>query len=199
MDLQAPWITLLSIVSALAALTVAFAIISFLVRRHRRLKNGVVSPFPESAIDLAQLPQGDLEQLEYNLEFHSTPVRLAAMVIAPKGHSTQLPNEQQLHVLIERITPNMNQVLIEHQPVVQVWPAQMSVEGFSHSFFNYIQLPGDDGRGTPWCGIAGHFSIGMGSVLVGFICVANQPNQLGQITLQHEGQWRDVLRVSNPN
>jgi len=170
------------------------ALIQFVIRL-RKMGKPTELHQPSLAIDVGKVPDHGPELSAVQLKFYSTPVRLAVLVIAPKGHSVQMPNNEQLQVLIERITPGMSQVIAEHQPTVCVWPAQMSDEGFFHSLFHNIKLPGDQGRGTPWCGVAGHFTVGMGSILVGMICVADSPNQLAQVAVQHEGQWRDVLRT----
>jgi hypothetical protein len=63
------------------------------------------------------------------------------------------------------------------------------------SFSNHAALPGDRGKNTPWCSIAGRFEADGQRFLAGLICTAAAPNSLGQIMIQHDGMWLDVLRI----
>jgi hypothetical protein len=58
-----------------------------------------------------------------------------------------------------------------------------------------VALPGDRGKGTPWCSIAGRLQVGDRLFLIGLVCCAHQPNALSQFVVQHEGQWLDILRI----
>ena len=58
-------------------------------------------------------------------------------------------------------------------------------------------LPGDGGRGTPWCAVAGRFEAGGRKLLAGLVCRAASGNGLGQFVVQHQGQWLDTVRVQS--
>lgn len=82
-----------------------------------------------------------------------------------------------------------------HQPQLHFWPAQVSAVGFSNSFYGKVALPGDRGKGTPWCGIAGRFTALGWQYLAGLVCCGDNATGLGQLVIEQEGQWHDVLRV----
>jgi hypothetical protein len=98
---------------------------------------------------------------------------------------------------IDCLIPSLTAVAAVHRPLVRPWPPQLSTQGFQHSFFSNVQLPGDRGKGTPWCSVVGRFEVGPRQLLAGLVCVAGRPNSLGQVTVAHTGQWMDVLRVKN--
>ncbi len=177
---------------SLLALVVLLLILRIVFRKKQPVQQLVK---PDLKIDLEELESKGPGQIWPQLQIYGIPVRLAVLVVAPKGQGSQIPNREQLQVLIDRITPGFKDVVAIHQPLIREWPPQMSVEGFSHAFFHNVQLPGDDGRGTPWSGTVGHLTAGMNSILLGMICVADDPNQLGQVIVKHEGQWREVLKV----
>jgi hypothetical protein len=60
-----------------------------------------------------------------------------------------------------------------------------------------VTLPGDRGKGTAWCSLAGKFRAAGQVFLAGLVACAAKPNGLGQFVIQHEGQWNDVLRIKN--
>lgn len=175
-----------------AGLLILLVVVLLFIRRKQSI---VEVAKPELAVDLQSIDAIGPEGLANQLFFYGISVRLAVLVVAPKGQGMDLPNVEQLLILIDRITPGMSDVIREHQPLLREWPAQLSVEGFSHAFFHNLEMPGDDGRGTPWSGVVGNFTAGMGSILVGMICVADSPNQLGKEVVKHEGKWREVLKV----
>jgi hypothetical protein len=96
---------------------------------------------------------------------------------------------------MEQLVPGMSSVLAHHQPLICRWPAQLSSTGFAQSFFNHVALPGARGRGTPWCSLAGKLAVGDRVFLVGLVFCAATSNSLSQMTVEHEGQWLDVLRI----
>jgi hypothetical protein len=176
---------------ALIGLIVVVLVIQRL-RRHRR-------PPPLPPIDL----RVDIEALgEYGppptspaLELYNLPVRLAAVVLAPTGRGSQLPAGRDAAVLVDNIVPGLAQFIEVHKPLVRLWPAQLSTQGFSHTLFANVRLPGDHGKGTPWSVIAGRFEAGGQSILAGLVLCADKPNSLSQFVIERPGQWLDLLRV----
>lgn len=131
------------------------------------------------------------------LDVYNIPMRLAVLVIAPLGRANTIPPPEVLTAAVERIVPGMMSVLKTHGPVFRRWPAQLSAAGFGPTFFGNIPLPGDQGKGTSWTGVVGKFEYQGQMLAVGMILRADQPNSLGQIALERETQWLDVLRVRN--
>jgi hypothetical protein len=58
-------------------------------------------------------------------------------------------------------------------------------------------LPGERGKGTPWCSAAGRFDAGNQQLLAGILCAADKPNSLSQVTIANVGQWLEVVRVKS--
>lgn len=153
------------------------------------------APPVDLRIRVADFPPGGPPEEGPRLELYGTPVRLVALVLAPAGRNTQLPTGGALADAIDSLVPELMSVVTAHQPLVRCWPVQLSTQGFAHSFFNNVPLPGEHGKGTPWCCIAGRFEAGDQQLLAGLVCAAGKPNSLAQITIQHVGQWIDIVRV----
>jgi hypothetical protein len=117
------------------------------------------------------------------------------LVLAPVGREGKIPPSEQLPLVVDAAVPNLMRVLNDHQPVFRRWPPQLSSQGFSQIFFNNVPLPNDGGKNTPWCALAGRFDTPSGPFLAGLICVAQQPNAIGQIAIAQPGQWLDIVRV----
>jgi hypothetical protein len=71
----------------------------------------------------------------------------------------------------------------------------MSPRGFSYFFNSKVKLPGDRGKGTPWCSISGKTERAGQSLLVGMALCADAPNALGHIVVERENGWLEALRV----
>jgi hypothetical protein len=129
------------------------------------------------------------------LEYYHYPVRLAAIVLAPAGRTRELPPVDKLGSLVDLLVPGLAPVVALHQPLVRCWPPQLSVRGFAHSFFVHARLPGQGGKGTPWCSVAGVFRVDNQPVMAGLVLRAASNVNLGQQIVDREGKWQDVLRV----
>ena len=161
----------------------------------RRKKEESVAAPPSLAIDVTQLaqpgpPPGDVQVAVYNI-----PMRLVLVVLAPAGREGKIPPNEALGDVIDAIAPNFMRVLDRHSPQFRRWPPQLSSQGFTQVFFTNVPLPGEGGKGTPWCSLAGRVETPGGSVLAGLVLVAEKPNSLGQIAVSQTGQWLDILRV----
>ena len=123
------------------------------------------------------------------LELYHLPMRLAAVVIAPLGRGAQPPIAAELPALVDQIIPGLAAVFQAHHPLAQVWPAQLSAQGFANTFFIQAPLPGDKGKRTPWC------AAGDQKFSAGLVLRAATNNALSQFSLERESQWIDLLRV----
>ncbi len=184
--------------NALVAISIgAAAIIALLILLLSLFRSNTVSKATRDedlSIDLDKLKVPDPVPKGPQLTYYGTPVQLVVLVLAPAGRS-DFPTKDQLRETVDRLIPDLSQILDWHQPVFRQWPEQLSTQGFSQLLFTNIQLPGDQGKGTPWCAITGRFAVGEGHLLAGLICRAAKPNGLSQIVVQQEGQWHDIVRV----
>lgn len=187
---------LLPILIALAAFLAVVGVVLFsVVALFRRQPTSDAAPRTDLRINIDELNSvGPSSQLPL-LECYGTPVRLSALVLAPVGRGGSIPETERLLLVVDQIVPGLLDIISEQQPVVRFWPSQLSSQGFIHSFFHQVALPGDRGKGTAWCSVAGKFSAHGQHYLAGLVCRANQANGVGQIAIQHDSQWHEVLRV----
>jgi hypothetical protein len=187
---------LIAIVAVGGAILLCLATMLFLVLRlFRKRPSSPADQWAELAIDVAALPTGPPPKEGRQLEFYGTPVRLAVMVLAPVGRGGEIPAPTELAATLENLLPGLQEIISRHQPQVVLWPNQLSSQGFLQAFFNLAALPGDHGKGTPWCSAAGKFEGGGQQYLAGLICCSSGPNSLGEMTVDKPGQWLSILRV----
>jgi hypothetical protein len=169
------------------------AVLVLLVLRRRK-----VAPKDEPSplkIDLASLGAHDPPKGTLILECHGVPVRLAALILAPVGRTASLPPPEKLPELVERIVPGLSEVVVRDKPRVCRWPPQLSPRGFVHLVFANAQLPGDRGRGTPWCTVAGKFQLASVQFLAALVLRSAEPTPWGEIIIEEPGHWGEALRV----
>jgi hypothetical protein len=188
-------IALPTLVIAGAVVLVAFVLLVVLLRILRRRPASKAGAPQDLSIDIKSLDASGPPAKSPRLEFYGTPVRLVVFVLAPVGRGGNMPSAERLREVVDYLVPGLSKVLAVHQPIYRQWPPQLSSQGFARALFANVRLPGDDGKGTPWCSVAGKFSIGEEHLLAGLVCCAAGPNGLSQVTVEHEGQWLDVLRV----
>ena len=58
-----------------------------------------------------------------------------------------------------------------------------------------VKLPGDRGKGTPWCSVAGKFEADGEQYMAGMALCAAKPNSLSQYVIDLPGEWLELLRV----
>lgn len=189
------WALLAAGAVLLAAVIFLVAIAVWLVLRRKRPLPAAEEPIDERAIDVTLLDSHPPATDGPQLEIYGTPVRVAVVVMAPPGRGGSVPLKKELPALAEYLLPNLGPVLIAQQPLYARWPLQLSTQGFVQSFFNKVALPGDHGKGTKWCSLAGKFEAHGQLYLVGLLCCATASNGLGEITVEHPGQWLQIMRV----
>lgn len=123
------------------------------------------------------------------------PVRIALVIVAPLGREQTAPAASELAHAAEHVMPGLGGVIARDRPEVRSWDAQLSAQGFVHSVFRHVRLPGDRGRATPWCLVAGRAQGPERPFLLGMALCAAGANALGQITVESEEKWHDVLRI----
>ena len=147
-------------------------------------------------IDLLALPIVAVSD-KPGIEFYSMPVQLRVLVIAPIGRSATLPSKQDLPATLKNLIPHFMDIVDSHKPIFRGWEGQPSVEGFKQSFFNNVSLPGNKGVGSHWSSITGRFSDGDSRYLIGMAFSADTSNPIGEVTVAHDAQWMDVLRIKH--
>ena len=191
LSIDAPTMLWIALALAVVALLAGWLMVKRVFRR--QAEEAAVEP--SLRLDVAELPCEGPPRGKPYLEFYSVPTRLAVVVIAPVGREGRLPTNEQLPQVMEAILPNLMKTLAAHQPRFTRWPAQLSTQGFAHAFFNNVPLPGEHGRGTPWCSLAGKVESAAGQFLVGLVCCAAEANSLGEVVVKHAAGWPDVIRV----
>ena len=178
-------------VIAVVVLVVLFILWKLLTRRKRE----PVRQVPDLAIDVLALGTEGPPAGGPVLEFYNVPARLAAVVLAPAGRVRQLPPLNQLDAVYEAIVPGMARVVATHRPLLRRWPAQLSPRGFAHTFFTHARLPGEGGKGTPWCSAAGLVKIEGQPVMAGLVMRTESPSSHSQETIESEEQWLRILQI----
>ncbi len=163
-----------------------------ILRRRRRPATEVAE---DVAIDVPGMVEQGPPQGGPQLTCYGVPVRVAVIVLAPTGRHGELPSGMEMPTLAEGIVPGLMTILSRDRPQVERWPPQLSRHGFIQSFFSNVRLPGDKGKGTPWCSVVGRVDHEGNSYLVGFVLCASKNNALGPVEIEHAGRWLDVLRL----
>jgi hypothetical protein len=176
-------------------LIAVITVVGMIALRLRRAKAEAPVDDVLAPIDVTALPHSGPPASGPQLSVYNIPVRLVLLVLAPVGRGGKIPPNEFLPAIVDALTPQLMQVLAAHGTQFRRWPAQISSQGFSQVFFQNAPLPGDAGKGTPWCALAGRFDTPAGPMLAGLVLHADAPNSLSQIAITQPGQWLDVLRV----
>jgi hypothetical protein len=123
------------------------------------------------------------------------PARIALVIVAPLGRDQPPPDVTRLSDSAEYVVPGLGRVIARDRPEVRAWPAQLSAQGFIHKVFRRVHLPGMRGRGTPWCLVAGRAQGPERTFLLALALCTSDANTLGEIAVESEEKWLDVLRV----
>jgi hypothetical protein len=177
-----------------AVLLVA-AVLVVAIRVIRARRRPPARPQPVLDVDLKQLGMTGPPARGAVLECCGVPVRLAVLVIAPQGRQELPGTIHELSGALDEVATGLSELIVPHGTLVRRWPAQLSPRGFVNTFFTHVRLPGDHGRGTPWCGVAGRIETADAGILVGLALCAASPNALSQIAIQRTREWHDTLRV----
>ena len=185
----------LAVYAVAAVIVILILIIAWKIIAGRRRE--LPPPVLDLAIDVNSLGAEGPSAAGPILEHYNVPVRLAAVVLAPTGRGRELPSIDQLPQLIDHMVPGLAQVVAAHRPLIRRWPSQLSAEGFAHTFFAQVKLPGDRGKGTPWCSAAGRFEVGRQPVMAGLVMRAESGNNFSQSIVHQQHEWLGILRVKS--
>jgi hypothetical protein len=147
-------------------------------------------------IDLQELAPAGPPSVGPSLEIYHVPARLVVLVLAPVGRGSVLPSRDRWPHIVDQIALGLAAVMASHRTRVILWQPQLSTQGFARALFADMPLPGNRGKGTPWCAVAGRFTADNQAFLAGMILRAASPNNLSQIMLERETQWLELLRCA---
>jgi len=181
-----PWV-----VGAVAALAVLYVVWRIL----RRSRQQPLPEEPDLTLDVAALGEAGPPHGLPALEYYHIPVRLAALVLAPAGRGGYIPPAERAGDTLDALVPGLSQVMERHRPLLRFWPPQLSPRGFAHAFFANVRLPGDGGKGTHWCSLAGVFKVRGQPIMAGLVLRTSAPTDFGQTIVEQETKWLDVLRI----
>jgi hypothetical protein len=120
------------------------------------------------------------------------PGRLRLAVMAPAGINVGDLDPGMLDRVLDWIRQGLSRVTADDHPRVRVWPQQFSSEGFIRAFHSQVVIPEPRGKRSRWVLLAGTVSLGRQKINLGLAVLADQPNNIRQITIDKE-QWLDVL------
>jgi hypothetical protein len=178
----------------LLVLLILLAIVRRLFRGKRKLQGG--PPDPALFIDLDECPMPADPPGSRRLTVHHQPVRLRFVVLAPMGRDADV-DESAVDKLLDLLLPGLGAVARRDQPMVRIWPAQISQSGFTAAFHRHTPKAAQRGEMSRWVLVAGRAQAGRTMLLIGLGLWADQPNTLDRLTLD-PSQWLDVLRVRQP-
>ncbi len=181
-------------VAAAAGMAVLLLVAVWLLRR-RRPRAAATRREPEGTIDVAALDQSGPSPSGPGLELYHIPMRLAVVVLCPAGRGGDEPDASQLPAIVDQLVPGLAAVLAAHRPRIVAWPPQLSSQGFANAFFSRVRLPGDEGKGSCWCAMAGRFAADGRKYQTGLVLRAAAVNNLGHVPVERDSQWLDMLRV----
>ena len=183
-----------------AGVLVVLLLVRRFLRRGRANRGALTA---DLTIDVAALAQdrppgktpAELLEGPPRLEFYNLPVRLLAVIIAPVGRLREPPASEDLTDIIDCILPGLDQIAAAHMPAVRIWPRQVSVRGFAHSFFTHVKLPGAEDKKNPWSTVAGLFKVDGQPMMAALVLETNRPNRHGQYIMEREEDWLGILRI----
>ena len=190
MFVDVPWM----LVSALAVLV--FLLFVLLVQRAGRRRIPADVDDADLSIDVGRISDTGPPSGANQLTVYHVPVRLAVLVLAPVGRGHPLPLADRLPGVCDQLLPGLSRVLVPHETQFRRWPPQLSSHGFAQALFKNARLPGDRGKQTPWCSVAGRFEADGEFLLAGLVCCAANDNSLSEIIIDKPCGWLDVMRVS---
>jgi len=178
-------------VIVIAVIAVALVIVLKLLKgKKKRVTGGAGQGIDVMALGNQGPPEGPP-----TLEFYNVPVRVAAMIVAPAGRVRDLPPVNQMGDVYDAIVPGLAQVVAKHKPLMRRWQPQVSAKGFAHTVFQTCRLPGEGGKGTPWCCAAGIFKIEGQPLMAGLIMRTESTSSHGQEVIDAPERWLACLRV----
>jgi hypothetical protein len=127
------------------------------------------------------------------LTVEGVPVRLRLVVLAPAGRAYEV-NTAAAHQILDKVLPGLGQIAEDDQPLVRLWPFQLSYEGFANQFHNNTPKPEGEDEPSRWVLLAGRAHIGSNQIMLGLGLQAVKPTTVGRLHLDRH-DWSNKLRI----
>lgn len=188
---------LLIVLGALALLV----LILLIYRLTRRPKRIALSDRSDLYIDVTDFSPEQVDYKAYpRLEWMGSPAHLTLIVVAFQGTGGGAMQDAPVRALLERALPGLGPILDAHKTEIRLWDPQVSRRGFEQLFFHVVPLPGDHGRGTPWCSLVSRVEYKDRPLLLGMVLYSPQTPNVTQMSYEHESKlWSDLRFVSAPD
>lgn len=186
------WMQVLFVAAAIVVVFSVALVVRALLRHRRRTSENAA---PEIIVDLSQQAQRGPSRDITPLTFYSLPVRLVIAVVAPLGRGGELPPSDGTRKLFDDLLPGLGGVIKSHGTEVIRWPEVLSSEGFARRFFATVRLPGNRGKESPWCSVAGRFESDGNLYMAGLTLCAASDNSLGEFTVDRPNGWLEMLSI----
>lgn len=142
---------------------------------------------------LAEYPDLPPSKGDRRLVVEGVPVRLRLVVVAPAGGASHVDRDN-IDQLLDKVLPGLGDITASDRPRVQVWPLQLSYEGFANTFHRGTLLPEGEDQPSRWALLAGRAMVGRNQFLLGLGVQAVKANTIGRKTLKSH-DWSTLLRV----
>lgn len=178
-----------------AAALLILLIVSVLVRRlfRRRPFVRAVDLGPRENLDAYPIPLEPAGRRRLSVE--GLPVRLRLVVVAPLGSQSEV-KEGELATLLDQVLWGLGTIFQQEKPRVQIWPPQLSGQGFVAAFHRRMGRSEPEGQPSHWVLVAGQTPPRPRSVLLGLALWGDVLNPIGRLTLE-PNQWAAVLRIQD--
>jgi hypothetical protein len=197
-DAIVPWSEYTEVVLIILGALALLVLILLVYRLTRRPKRIPIGDRSDLYVDVTQLaPTIDLKAYP-RLEWMGSPAHLTLLVVAFQGTGRGSSQDAPIRALLDRALPGIGSILDAHGTEIRVWDPQVSRRGFEQLFFHVIPLPGDHGRGTPWCSLVTRAEYKDRPLLLGMVLFAPQAPNVTQMSYEHESKlWQDMRFVAS--
>jgi hypothetical protein len=187
----------------LVVVGVALVVLSPIIWYQRRLLGELVTgrrelrprlPEPEEE-DLATFPPPPGPTGVRRLMVEGVPARLRLVVIAPLGTVASV-DDVVVNDLLNQLLWGLGNIAAQDQPVVRIWPPQLSAHGFGATFHRKVRKPEADDEPSRWVLVAGPTPPRPRPVLVGLGLLTDSATTIGRIAMR-PSQWVTLLHMQS--
>lgn len=143
--------------------------------------------------DLADYPPPPAARGPRRLTVNGIPARVRLVIMAPAGKAQEVTAEQAAP-LLEKVIPGISAVMASDKPRIRIWPAQMSLTGFTPKFQRWVTPPDSGDEADCWVLLSGAARVGPKPILIGLALLAEEPAYREPVEFSEE-DWRRALRV----
>jgi hypothetical protein len=150
---------------------------------------------PDLTVELGALaPPPPLPEGAQPLRCHALPCRIRLIVAAPLGTDAGAIIIEDVLPMLDAAMPGLAAIAHRDQPLVRLWPTQLSNQGFAAAFRRHAQLPNPEATIKPWILVMGRVLRHGRSFALGLALLADREHTLGPIQLDKPHEWMEVLQ-----